>query len=117
MMRPARRSGRLRRNVRATEPGLRHDGLPVGRQVRNQLFHRRHLRVHDTVDHPSHHIAQVRASASGRTRHTGAMAAEATVRTLGGSPEAVDILFYDIARHDWATGGKLWSEPASPPAG
>ena len=33
---------------------------------------------------------------------------EATVRTLGGSPDAVDILFYDIAKHDWATGGKLW---------
>lgn len=42
---------------------------------------------------------------------------EATVSTLGGSPEAVDILFYDIAKHDWATGGKLWSEPAPPPAG
>jgi len=43
---------------------------------------------------------------------------EATVRTLDGSPEAVDILFYDIAKHDWATGGKLWSESAPPaPAG
>lgn len=35
---------------------------------------------------------------------------EATVRTLGGSPASVDILFFDIARHDWATGGKLWSD-------
>jgi 4-oxalocrotonate tautomerase len=38
---------------------------------------------------------------------------EATVRTLGGSPESVDIIFFDIARHDWATGGKLWSDAAS----
>jgi len=37
---------------------------------------------------------------------------DATVRTLGGSPESVEILFFDIARHDWATGGRLWSEPA-----
>jgi 4-oxalocrotonate tautomerase len=35
---------------------------------------------------------------------------DACVRVLGGSPESVDILFYDIARKDWATGGVLWSE-------
>jgi 4-oxalocrotonate tautomerase len=40
---------------------------------------------------------------------------EACVRVLGGSPEAVDILFYDIARHDWASGGTLWSDRAKPP--
>jgi 4-oxalocrotonate tautomerase len=43
---------------------------------------------------------------------------EATVRTLGGSPDGVDILFYDVQRQDWATGGTLWSDrpPAPPPA-
>jgi 4-oxalocrotonate tautomerase len=35
---------------------------------------------------------------------------EATVRTLGGSAESVDILFFDIKKQDWATGGVLWSE-------
>lgn len=35
---------------------------------------------------------------------------EATVRTLGGSPESVDILFFDIKKQDWSTGGVLWSE-------
>jgi 4-oxalocrotonate tautomerase len=41
---------------------------------------------------------------------------EATVRTLGGSPDSVDILFTDVKKHDWATGGVLWSEraPAKP---
>lgn len=44
---------------------------------------------------------------------------EACVRTLGGSADAVDILFFDIAKHDWSTGGTLWSDklgapPASP---
>jgi 4-oxalocrotonate tautomerase len=38
---------------------------------------------------------------------------DATVKTLGVSPESVDIVFRDIARHDWATGGKLWSDQAS----
>ena len=46
---------------------------------------------------------------------------EATVRTLGSSPGAVDVLFFDVPRHNWATGGTLWSEqgavppPSAPP--
>jgi 4-oxalocrotonate tautomerase len=40
---------------------------------------------------------------------------DACVRVLGGSADSVDILFYDIARHDWATGGVLWSEKGAPP--
>jgi len=39
---------------------------------------------------------------------------QACVRVLGSSPGGVDVLFYDIERHNWATGGKLWSEPAAP---
>jgi 4-oxalocrotonate tautomerase len=34
---------------------------------------------------------------------------EATCKVLGGQPDGVDILFYDIKRQDWATGGELWS--------
>jgi 4-oxalocrotonate tautomerase len=40
---------------------------------------------------------------------------EATVKTLGGSPDSVDILFFDIERHDWSTGGQLWSDKAPAP--
>lgn len=39
----------------------------------------------------------------------------ACVRVLGGNPGSVDILFYDIAKRDWATGGVLWSDVAPPP--
>ena len=35
---------------------------------------------------------------------------EATVKTLQCKPEAVDVVMSDIKRHDWATGGVLWSE-------
>ena len=35
---------------------------------------------------------------------------EATVKTLGTSPEAVDVILTDIRKSDWATGGVLWSE-------
>jgi 4-oxalocrotonate tautomerase len=40
---------------------------------------------------------------------------QACVRVLGGSADAVDILFYDIARQDWSTGGTLWSDKGAPP--
>lgn len=41
---------------------------------------------------------------------------EACVRVLGGKPDGVDVLFFDVARHNWATGGQLWSDkaPAKP---
>ena len=35
---------------------------------------------------------------------------QAVVDTIGASPESVDILLFDIKRHDWATGGQLWSD-------
>ena len=35
---------------------------------------------------------------------------EACQKTLGSKPESVDVLFFDIPRHDWATGGVPWSE-------
>ena len=34
----------------------------------------------------------------------------AVCETLGSKPESVDVLLYDIKKHDWATGGVLWSE-------
>lgn len=40
---------------------------------------------------------------------------EGVVRVLGGSPESVDILFFDIKRVDWATGGTLWSDRGTAP--
>lgn len=35
---------------------------------------------------------------------------QACVDTLGSKAESVDVLLFDIKRHDWATGGQLWSE-------
>ena len=35
----------------------------------------------------------------------------ATCETLGASAESVDIVITDIKRENWATGGKLWSDP------
>jgi 4-oxalocrotonate tautomerase len=41
---------------------------------------------------------------------------EACVRVLGGKADSIDVIFYDIARGDWATGGRLWSEAPPPPS-
>lgn len=38
----------------------------------------------------------------------------ACVDVLGGGPESVDVIFVDIARRDWATGGVLWSQKHQP---
>lgn len=38
---------------------------------------------------------------------------QAVVDTLGAKPESVDVLLYDIKRHDWATGGQLWADRQS----
>ncbi|MBC7731486.1 MAG: 4-oxalocrotonate tautomerase [Bacteriovorax sp.] len=40
---------------------------------------------------------------------------EACVRTLGSSPDSVQVLLFDIARQNWATGGSLWSDKSAPP--
>ena len=43
---------------------------------------------------------------------------QACVKVLGGSAGGVDVLFFDVARHDWATGGIPWAEqPPSNPVG
>lgn len=41
---------------------------------------------------------------------------EACVRTLGGSPDGVDVIFTEVSRQHWATGGTLWCDKAPAPA-
>jgi 4-oxalocrotonate tautomerase len=35
---------------------------------------------------------------------------EATVRTLGCKPDAVDVMFFDVRPSDWVTAGVPWNE-------
>lgn len=35
---------------------------------------------------------------------------QAAVDSLGSKPESVDVVLFDIPRHNWATGGVPWSE-------
>ena len=60
---------------------------------------------------PTYHIEML----EGRTLEQKKKLVEAitrvSVEVLGGQPDSVDILITDIKRENWATGGKLWSEP------
>lgn len=40
---------------------------------------------------------------------------EATMKTLNCKADAVEVMFFDIARHDWATAGVPWSERSPEP--
>lgn len=41
---------------------------------------------------------------------------EACVSVLGVGASSVDVIFRDVARQDWATGGRLWSDAPVQPA-
>ena len=60
---------------------------------------------------PTYHVEMI----EGRTLEQKKKLVEAITRVsveiLGGEPGSVDILITDIKRENWATGGKLWSEP------
>ena len=60
---------------------------------------------------PTYHVEMI----EGRTIEQKKKLVEAitriSVEILGGEPGSVDILISDIKRENWATGGKLWSEP------
>ena len=60
---------------------------------------------------PTYHVETM----EGRTLEQKKKLVEAITRVsveiLGGTPDAVDILITDVKRENWATGGKLWTEP------
>jgi len=67
---------------------------------------------------PTIHVEMFAGRTVEQKRALAAALTEATVKTLGGSADAVDVIFTDVQRHDWASGGRLWSDKAPPkPAG
>ena len=60
---------------------------------------------------PTYHVEML----EGRTlEHKKKLVEEITrvsVEVLGGSADAVDVLIVDVKLENWATGGRLWSEP------
>lgn len=66
---------------------------------------------------PTVHVQLFKGRTADQKRAAAAAITEAVVATLGGNAATVQVIFHDIERHDWATGGVLWSDkPATPPA-
>ncbi len=63
---------------------------------------------------PTIHVELFKGRTVEQKRAAAQAITEAVVKTLGGSPDSVDVIFRDVERHDWATGGQLWSDKAPP---
>ncbi len=60
---------------------------------------------------PTYHIEMMEGRTLDQKKKLVEAITRVTVEVLGVKPESVDILIADIQRENWATGGKLWSEP------
>ncbi len=60
---------------------------------------------------PTYHIEMMEGRTLEQKKKLVEAVTRVTVEVLGVKPESVDILIADIKRENWATGGKLWSEP------
>ena len=93
-------------------PGLRRRGCPgAGPQCVDMIdvlilsFHRKHIAM------PTYHVEMMEGRTVEQKKKLVAEITRVSVEILGGAPESVDIIITDIQRENWATGGKLWSEP------
>ncbi len=59
---------------------------------------------------PTIHVEMFEGRTLEQKRELAKALTEATVKTLGSKPEGIDIIFTDIKKQDWATGGVLWSD-------
>ena len=60
---------------------------------------------------PTYHIEMLEGRTIEQKKKLVEAITRVTVEVLGGSADSVDILITDVKRENWATGGKLWSEP------
>lgn len=62
---------------------------------------------------PTYHVELLEGRSVEQKRKLAEEITRVTVEVLGTSPEAVDIIITDVKRENWATAGKLWSDPRS----
>jgi len=60
---------------------------------------------------PTYHIEMLEGRTVAQKKKLVEEITRVTVEVLGGSADTIDILITDVKRENWATGGKLWSEP------
>lgn len=60
---------------------------------------------------PTYHVEMIEGRTPEQKKKLVEEITRVSVEVLGGKPDSVDIIITDIPRGNWATGGKLWSEP------
>jgi 4-oxalocrotonate tautomerase len=60
---------------------------------------------------PTYHVEMLEGRSIEQKKQLVEAITRISVEILGGQPDSVDILISDIKRENWATGGKLWTEP------
>ena len=60
---------------------------------------------------PTYRVEMIEGSTVAQKKKLVEAITRISVEILGGTPAMVDILITDVKRENWATGGKLWSEP------
>ena len=60
---------------------------------------------------PTYHVEMLEGRTLAQKKQLVEAITRVSVEVLGGQPDSVDVLITDIKRENWATGGKLWTEP------
>jgi 4-oxalocrotonate tautomerase len=60
---------------------------------------------------PTYHVEMMEGRTIDQKKKLVAEITRVSVEVLGGVADSVDVIITDIKRENWATGGKLWSEP------
>ncbi len=60
---------------------------------------------------PTYHVEMMEGRTIEQKKKLVAEITRVSVDILGGMADSVDVIITDIKRENWATGGKLWSEP------
>ncbi|GAB3482685.1 4-oxalocrotonate tautomerase [Polaromonas eurypsychrophila] len=60
---------------------------------------------------PTYHVEMMEGRTLEQKKKLVAELTRVSVEVLAVKPESVDVIITDIKRENWATGGKLWSEP------
>lgn len=60
---------------------------------------------------PTYHVEMLEGRTVEQKKKLVAEITRVSVEVLGGVADSVDVVITDIKRENWATGGKLWSEP------
>ena len=60
---------------------------------------------------PTYHVEMIEGRTIEQKKKLVEAIARVSIEIVGGSRDAVDILITDIKPENWATSGKLWTEP------